>query len=49
MAGRSGGGAAQRRNRGEGGEVDEGGLKWNFSKTQGLHCNVQITFKPELK
>jgi hypothetical protein len=28
------------RNRGEGGEVDEGGLSCNFPKVQGLHCNV---------
>jgi hypothetical protein len=45
----SGGGTAQRRNRGGGREVDEGGLKSKILKTQGLDCNVQITFKPELK
>jgi hypothetical protein len=34
----------------EGGrEVDEGGLKSKILKTQGLHCNVQVTFKPEFK
>jgi hypothetical protein len=37
------------RNRGGGGEVDEGGLDCNFQKVQGPYCNVQITFKPELK
>jgi hypothetical protein len=46
MAGR--GAAAQRRNRG-GREVDEEGLKSKIPKTQGLHCNVSVTFKPELK
>jgi hypothetical protein len=37
------------RNRGGGGEVDEGGLDCNFQKVQGPYCNAQITFKPELK
>jgi hypothetical protein len=43
--------AAARRaeNRGGRGKVDEGGLNCNFPETQGLHCNVQVTFKPELK
>jgi hypothetical protein len=39
MAGQSGG-CAWKRNRGGGREGDEGGLKWNFSKTQGLYCKV---------
>jgi hypothetical protein len=45
----SGGGMTQRGNRGGGGEVDEGGLDCNFQKVQGLYCNAQTTFKPELK
>jgi hypothetical protein len=49
MAGTAAGGAAQRRNRGGGREVDEGGLKSKIPKAQGLHCSVQVTFKPELK
>jgi hypothetical protein len=49
MAGRSGGGAAQRRNRGGGREVDEGGPKSKIPEIEGLHCNVHVTFKPELK
>jgi hypothetical protein len=43
------GGGARAENRGGGREVDEEGLKSKIPKTQGLHCNVQVTFKPELK
>jgi hypothetical protein len=39
MAGQCGGSGAQR-NRGGGGEVDEGGLDCNFQKGQGPHCNA---------
>jgi hypothetical protein len=48
MAGRAAAARGQR-NRGGGREVDEGGLKSKILKTQGLHCNVQVTFKLELK
>jgi hypothetical protein len=48
MAGRAAAARGQR-NRGGRVEVDERGLKSKSPKTQGLHCNVQVTFKPELK
>jgi hypothetical protein len=45
----SGGGAAQRRNRGGRAGGGRRGLNCNIPKTQGLHCNAQVTFKTELK
>jgi hypothetical protein len=48
MAGRAAAAHGQK-NRGGGREVDEEGLKSNIPKTQELHCNVPVTFKPELK
>jgi hypothetical protein len=41
--GRQSGGGARAEDRGGGREVDEGGLKSKIPKTQGLHCNVQVT------
>jgi hypothetical protein len=48
MAGKAAAARGQK-NRGGGREVDEEGLKSNILKTQGLYCNVPVTFKPELK
>jgi hypothetical protein len=39
MAGQSSG-CVRQRNKGGGREVDKRGLKWNFTKIQGLHCKV---------
>jgi hypothetical protein len=45
----SGGGAAQRRNRGSRVGGGRQGLVCDFPKMQGSYYNVLITFKPELK
>jgi hypothetical protein len=44
-----GGGVAQRGNRGAGAGGRRRGLSCDFLKVQGPHCNVLVTFKPELK